>query len=56
MINFVGKLNSLREIPYTLRAYGKGLEQILEPIILKIGSIKNRIFNTGEFVSENKLT
>lgn len=50
LINFVKKLNSSKKIPYTLKAYGKGLEQILEPIVQKMISVKNRISNSGKFV------
>jgi len=49
-MNFIKKLNSSKKIPCTLKAYGKGLEQILEPIIQKMISIKNRISNSGIFV------
>lgn len=49
-MNFIHDLKGFRKIPYTLRAYTKGLEQILEPIIKKMRSIENRIKNTGKFL------
>lgn len=47
-MNFIHDLKGLRIIPYTLRAYANGLEQILEPVIQKMRFIENRIKNTGK--------
>lgn len=40
-------MKNLGNIPYTLRAYAKGLEQILRPIIEKMEFIENKIKNSG---------
>ncbi|XP_060850963.1 uncharacterized protein LOC132929551 isoform X1 [Rhopalosiphum padi] len=45
LTKFTCHLKGLKKIPYTLRAYAKGLESILEPIINKMGLIENRIKN-----------
>lgn len=45
LIKFTHHLKGLKKIPYTLRAYAKGLEYILEPIINKMCFIENRIKN-----------
>lgn len=44
-------LKSLGKIPYTLRAYAKGLEQILKPIIEKMEFIENKIKNAGKLIT-----
>lgn len=49
-MQFTYHLKGLRKIPFTLRAYSKGLEQILEPIINKMKSIEKRMKNSGKFV------
>ncbi|CAH1722627.1 uncharacterized protein LOC114130709 [Aphis gossypii] len=45
LIQFTCYLKGLKKVSYTLRAYAKGLECILEPIINKMGLIENRIKN-----------
>ncbi|XP_025195243.1 uncharacterized protein LOC112594591 isoform X2 [Melanaphis sacchari] len=45
LIKFTCHLKGLKKVPYTLRAYAKGLECILEPIINKMTVIENRIKN-----------
>lgn len=48
-MKFIHHLKGLRKIPYTLRSYAKGLEQVLKPIIQKMETIKNRITNSSKF-------
>lgn len=43
-------MKNLGKIPYTLRAYAKGLEQILRPIIEKMEFIENKIKNSGKLI------
>jgi len=50
LIQFTCHLKGLKKVPYTLRAYAKGLECILEPIINKMGLIENRIKNCGKML------
>ncbi|XP_022182508.1 uncharacterized protein LOC111042242 isoform X1 [Myzus persicae] len=45
LIQFTRHLKELKKIPYTVRAYAKGLEYILEPMIDKMCCIENRIKN-----------
>jgi len=49
-MKFTHHLKGLKKTPYTLRAYAKGLEYILEPIINKMCFIENRIKNCGKFL------
>lgn len=49
-MKFIHNLKGLINITCTLRAYAKGLEQVLKPIILKMESIKNRIKNSSKIV------
>lgn len=48
--NFINHIRNIYKVPYTLRAYAKGLEKILEPIIKKMIYIENKVKNLGIFV------
>lgn len=45
-------MKNLGKIPYTLKAYAKGLEQILRPIIEKMEFIENKIKNSGKLITD----
>lgn len=48
LMQFIQHVKNIGKIPYTLRAYAKGLEHILEPIINKISCIEKRIKSRSE--------
>lgn len=50
LMQFMQHVKDLGKIPYTLRAYVKGLEHILEPIIKKISCIENIIKNKSKYI------
>lgn len=50
LIKFTNNLKNFSKIPYTLRAYAKGLEHILAPIIKKMETIEKRIKTLGKFI------
>lgn len=49
LVQFTHHMKCAVKIPYTLRAYAKGLEQTLEPIINAMQLIENQIKNLCMF-------